>query len=1258
MAAGEVPLETPRDPAGPAEATQFGPYRLLAQVGAGADGVSYRAEGPAGPAEVRTLGRARANAGRWPALAKRLRLAELLDHPAALRVQGLAPDHEPPYLAMEWSEGDGLAGGPPPGREALELGLDLAGAVAAAHRLGLVHGRLAAAQVRSRTRGGLALDFTGIDARPDLAARSGPSAGSARAIPDFAADVRDLGALLGRLAEGLPAADRPDQLVREMLAADPADRPTAAAVRDRLAGLLDRATGPESPDGPEAGDDADADPSDFSIDAFPPAPEAISPREGQGRLRLLERLGRPAPASAPAAGDDGPAMPGQLGRFRLLERLGRGGMGSVYRAEDLGDGSVVAIKVQDREHALRPEALRRFRKEARMLAEVNNPYVTNLLEFNEDGGIPYLVLEFVDGTTLGKLLAARGPLEERAALAVLADVARALVDAHERGIVHRDVKPENILLLGPAHVEAHVGFAVGEGEDPGAGAGMGDDPPGGAVTTGFEAPGVKLSDFGLARRMVEAESQALTQPGRLLGTPLYMAPEQCAGGPIDARADVYAMGATLFHMLAGRPPFAAADVLGLLAKHRYEAPPAVQALNPAVSDGAGHVVARALAKEPDARYADAGAILRDLEALLRGEPIPIDAHPRVPAAGPGAVVEYCFRWDLDASPRQLWPLVSNTDRLNRAVGLPAVTFAARPGGERGVRLVGTLRKLGLTATWEEHPFEWVEARRLGVLREYDRGPIRWLASVVELEPRAGGGTALTHRVRLVPRGLIGRAIAHVEVGLRGRRALDRVYRRIDAFLAGALGDPAAADPFEAPPPLGGARRRRLDALLAALAGRGVAGAVVARLGEFLAGAPPQEVACIRPLALARRWAADPEAVVAACLHGAGEGLLIQYWELICPSCRIPSGAADSLRALREHGHCAACNLDFELDFANSVEMVFRAHPAIRAVDPGVYCIGGPAHSPHVVAQVRVAAGERIELDLALADGVYRVRGPQLPFAAEFRVRADAAGGRWDLTLSRGPEPTQPGALRPGAQRLTILNDRDREFVLRVERIAARDDALTAARASSLALFRELFPAEVLSPGQLIRVTNVTILVTELERARDLYDALGDARAFAAIHDHLRALGDAIRDAGGALVKTVGEGVLAAFVDPVAAARVGLDLPGIPAAGLALRPRAAVHRGPALAVTLNDQLDYFGATVSRATRLLGSARGGELALSPSAAADPGVAALLAARGLEGRLLPADSQGQAAIVVRPARGGSPGCPEGEPDRGASWPPRTPG
>jgi serine/threonine protein kinase/class 3 adenylate cyclase len=914
-----------------------------------------------------------------------------------------------------------------------------------------------------------------------------------------------------------------------------------------------------------------------------------------------------------------------LGRFRLLDKLGEGGMGAVYRAEDSSDGTIVAIKVLAAQHATKPDALRRFHKEARLLAEVNNPYVANLLEVNEDAGMHYLAMEFVAGESLSNLLEQSQRLEERPALSIIADVCRALVDAHQRGIVHRDIKPGNMLLVGECS-----GFGV-EPVDSRRAAPL---PP---LTTDHSPltlhhspltlPRVKLTDFGLARHVVESESLAMTRAGTILGTPLYMAPEQCSGNaPIDARTDVYAIGATLFHLLAGRPPFVADNPLQVIAAHQNEPPPPLKQLNAALSDGVCQIVAKALAKHPDARYSSAAAMLRDIERLLRGEPSSIAVHPKLPACDPHRVLEYDFTWTLDAAPPQLWPHVSNTERLNRAVGLSAVEFTSEVDPQRGVRRFGHIRAAGMPIVWEEHPFEWIESRRMGVLREFSQGPFKWFVSIVELAPRAGGGTTLTHSLRIEPRGLLGRTVAAVEVGIKAKRSLERVYRRIDAAVTGKLG--GAADPFDESAALPAARRRRLDRLADGLIQRQVDPAVVERLTEFIAEAPDQDVARIRPLALACRLGLDADQLVAACLHGARTGLLVLLWDILCPTCRIPSEVKDTLRALREHGRCEACNAKFELDFANSVELIFRAHPEIRDAELRTYCIGGPAHSPHVVAQVRVAPGERVELELALEQGAYRLRGPQLPFASDFRVQPTARRTTWEINLSRPPDRDLVPTLQTGTQLLALTSDHDQELLVRVERTAPRHDALTAARASSLALFRELFPGEILSPGQLMSVATVTLLATGLDGAGELYRTLGDARAFALLHEHFRLLNERVSREGGALVKTVGEGLLAAFSDTTAAVRAALDLESALAGSdttRGLRLKLGVHRGEAMAATLNDRLDYFGTVVNIAWKLPQLAGGGELLLTDAVLADPQVAAILRGRGLTADPLDAETPG---------------------------------
>ncbi len=1137
----------------------LGMYQPLEQIGAIPDGIRYLAVDRTSNSsvEIVSLSSAHGNEGRFAQLSKRLRTASLIEHPSARRILALSLEHNPPFVVLEELSGPSLVDQPRPTfDEAIALGAALAEALAAGHRLGLAHCGLSPSTIRARADGVWVLDWTGLDGKPDR---------------DTAEDVRALGFLIfGQLTGEQTSA--PDwshvqdrwiaDLGRLMTAANPGSRPTASEIVRRLSMLRQ------------------------SVVATGAFQSGVSDEPGlTSGLGLSESLmgamTRIASPSSSVQIDDRT----KLGRFLLKNKIGQGGMGAVYRAIDQGDGSTVAIKVLSASQAPRPEALARFLKEARMLSEVNSPYVTNFIEVNEDDGVHYLALEYVEGDNLGHVLTEAKCLNERTALAIMIDVARGLTPVHERGIVHRDIKPTNILIQTDENGLRHA----------------------------------KLTDFGLARHVDQSDSLQMTQAGTLLGTPLYMAPEQCVGKePIDARADVYAMGATLFHLLAGRPPFLAQTPMGLITAHQNEAPPELKALDPRLGDGVSQVVAKTLAKQAEARYANAGELLEDLERLLRGEPTGIAVHPKLPADAD--VIAFNFSWDLEATPRQLWPHVSNTERLNRAAGFAAVKYANTPKDEGGSNRFGSFKaRAGIAVAWQENPFEWVEARKMGVLREYSSGPFKWLASIVELEAKADGGTRLTHRFRICPNGLFGRTVAHLEIARNTKKSLEGVYRRIDAALMGRLGDAALVDPFEPPPELSRERKARLVRLLDRLVRHGVEAATVEAFGTFLAQAPAQEVSRIRPLALARRLKLPSDQVVAACLHGAVEGGLMLLWDLLCPICRVPSQVLDTLKALRDHGHCEACALDYDLDFANSVELIFRVHPELRETDVATYCLGGPAHMPHVAAQARVAPAERLVFELSLPEGQYRLRGPQLAWSLDLRVESVAtAARRLEVDLGHTPSRKLPGTLQSAGQVIALTNSTSHEMLVRIERVASRDDALTAGRASALALFRELFPGEILGPGQLVNLARVTLLMTELDAQEDLYGKLGDAKAFAIVHEYFRRIEEILRKEGGALVKTVHEGAVAAFPEPLAAVRAALIL----TKSLADNPitkdlglKIGVHDGPAMVATFNDHLDYFGSTVRPAASLPSLASAGEVILTPAVASDPEVAYFLEAQSIK-------------------------------------------
>ena len=266
------------------------------------------------------------------------------------------------------------------------------------------------------------------------------------------------------------------------------------------------------------------------------------------------------------------------GRYRLESKLGSGGMSTVYLASDETLQRWVAVKVMHREISDQPDQLERFRREARAVAQLSHPNVVAVIDAGEDGGYPYIVLEYVEGETLKQRIDRLGrlPVDEAAAYGI--EIGRGLAAAHAQRLIHRDVKPQNVLI---------------------------------------DAEGrAKVTDFGIARSL---ESDGLTKTGRVLGTTDYVAPEQAMGQGVDARIDIYSLGVLLYEMLTGEVPFQADTLVGVAMKHVNERMPDVQERRPEVSSALAAVIERATAKEPKKRYPDMIAMLADLEGALEVE---------------------------------------------------------------------------------------------------------------------------------------------------------------------------------------------------------------------------------------------------------------------------------------------------------------------------------------------------------------------------------------------------------------------------------------------------------------------------------------------------------------------------------------------------------------------------------------------------------------------------------------------------------------
>ncbi|HEV7556852.1 MAG TPA: protein kinase, partial [Kofleriaceae bacterium] len=810
----------------------------LAQLGAGADGTALLARRGDRLVEVHQLVFG-PGSPRWTALEARVRAIGSIDHPSVRSVLAL-DDHQ---LIIE---GDSF----PPLAELIEQGsvdlaralrilIELARAIGAAHHVGIFHARLHPWAVQVGANDRPRFELTQVETRhtthPWAQACTPPDEGD-----DATSDVYAIGALLGLFATNASRNPSDDlvSLVSDATSADPDARPELVEMIRRM---------------------------------------QVSSGAGRATLQEIEA---PVRTSKPAIGVT-------LGRFELVKQLGVGAMGEVWEARDTTGGPNVAIKLLKPEIAANDELLRRFRKEARVLAKVGSPYIANFIDLNEDRGLHYLVLELVTGGSVVAALARQTKLPERLALAIVADACRALVEPHRLGIVHRDVKPDNMMLV-------RAGIEL-------------EDAPTGQL--------VKLGDFGIARVVEEASSaKDGTREGTVLGTPEYMAPEQCQGAAVTPATDVYALGCCVFSLIAGRPPFPVTDdnQMAVILQHLREAPPRLDALVPEVTPAVAELVARCLDKDARRRPADAAEVLAEISRMCDGSIALITAHPAPPIVRANLVQTYTFEWELQASPEALWPFVSNTEKINRATGLAPVHFEIESvATDAETRTTGNQRIAGIALRWREHPYEWIEGSRHVVLRVFDRGVLRWYVAEVQLERTAGGGTKLRNTIRLEPRGLLARVLSRWEIGVKYRRRLDKVYTRIDRILA--AGSRPEIDPIDGGAQLSGAARARIDQAAEQLAAANVDERASEALVAYLLHASDQDIARIRPIELASKFGVPEDAMIEAALHAAKQGLLAMVWDVICPSCRIPSTVVDSLQKIEEHGACKACNVGFAVD---------------------------------------------------------------------------------------------------------------------------------------------------------------------------------------------------------------------------------------------------------------------------------------------------------------------------------------------------------
>ncbi len=450
----------------------------------------------------------------------------------------------------------------------------------------------------------------------------------------------------------------------------------------------------------------------------------------------------------------------------------------------------------------------------------------------------------------------------------------------------------------------------------------------------------------------------------------------------------------------------------------------------------------------------------------------------------------CIAWRkvLAAPLAAVWDAFSDTERINRLGGLH-LQFAFVARGDGTSQRTGELRHLGLRVTWEEKPVVFTAPTHHLIERIYESGPISKSQTELQLIERADGGTDFAYDGRFWPKSRLFAPAIKLDVEITVRPKLDRAFQALFAAL-----EHNAQYPDVAPPKLNATAEKQLQAGLATVREAGVA----EHLGEFVRTAPLTEQLRMQPLLLAKRWRLPEKQVVAGLLRAARAGILQPRWDILCPSCRLPADAAQTLSLSAGQSHCPACEVKYDASLADSVALSFRPAVTLRDQTARIDCLSSPGRMPHIVSQRVIPPRGELQWTLPLLSGNYHVRSwPALDQVA-LSVRPEIE--RRSATVLAGPVALGPPTLRLGAGQVTlrVRSKIDQPLKIVVERVQVAANTLTVGRILEWPDVASLLPDDALEPGVHIAPFTGVLLAVRVLR--------GGERADAKVADLVRAAG--------------------------------------------------------------------------------------------------------------------------------------------------------
>jgi len=573
-----------------------------------------------------------------------------------------------------------------------------------------------------------------------------------------------------------------------------------------------------------------------------------------------------------------------------------------------------------------------------------------------------------------------------------------------------------------------------------------------------------------------------------------------------------------------------------------------------------------------------------------------DAHPWPKDwLAMGKPLEYFFHIDIPYDKDALWPILTDTSRINKGMGLTEIKFYEEHG-----RKMGTCEILWMTQLWYEAPWEWIYGDYVSAVRIYSKGQAHIMRAIYTVEETENGSCRVYIYFGWIPRNPFHRLVLQLYRSTFRKNfimSLNNILKETNQAFQ-AITTPIIVPGINVPvsTTTGITNEKRIKAINDRVISKGlISPEDMNSFMNFLNTASVSDLSRLRPKVISRKISMEMEILLPLMMHLTREGMLVINWEVLCPNCR---GVKEHMHHIWDtigKGECDKCDIDFSKAGYDMLEIAFYINPEIRDIREAMFCSAEPSKKPSIVVQKKVKAGESFTLHLNFDPGRYRLIRMDRLESGYLDIEKNLKSG--DITWISSEHPMNLAA-GPGSF-LHIHNDNSDDIYYAIQKNNIDDDVLRPADIFNFQEFRDLFPDEHIAEGLSIDVGIQNILFVDVVGSTEIYTSLGNTRAFYAIRDFYKiARGIALKYKG-TIVKTIGDAVMMSFRDPLLAMKAGFRFAGEPVhlgEGRYMYTRVSLNRGPCLAVNMDTAIDYFGNPVNIAAKLQGFTNEGEISFT--------------------------------------------------------------